>query len=206
MRQVQVFGYQGKSRFKKRYILTYRDKDGCKAGELREIDLNLKIPEFDLYPKELMNTLTDEQKPILKTFTSSFFGQIIKVWYVIRIYVHHDALTELGKAGKKVKIPIKILPIPMQITSKEWNRPATWTPSEEKVKTLLSNEPYPQIADEVENYRQAVMISAPEFEQLMDNNDFYSSGVDDDIEEEKKGDEEEPDDGLEGLTELMSYS
>ena len=46
---------------------------------------------------------------MLRSFSSSFFGQIVKVWYILKVFVKHDAWTEWGE-GHVIEFPIKILP------------------------------------------------------------------------------------------------
>lgn len=48
---------------------------------------------------------------MLQSFSSSFFGQIVKVWYVLKVYVKHDAWNEWG-SGEVIEFPIKILQRP----------------------------------------------------------------------------------------------
>lgn len=50
---------------------------------------------------------------MLQAFSPSFFGAIVKVWYVLRVFVKHDAWNEWGE-GHSVDIPIKILPKPTE--------------------------------------------------------------------------------------------
>ena len=45
---------------------------------------------------------------MMKKFSTSFFGQIVKVWYVLRIIIKHDSWNEWGE-GNYVDFPIKIL-------------------------------------------------------------------------------------------------
>ena len=47
-------------------------------------------------------------------FTPSFNGQIVKIWYVVRILVKHSAWNEFGE-GKAVDFPITILHKPRAI-------------------------------------------------------------------------------------------
>ena len=55
---------------------------------------------------------------MMASFSSSFFGQIVKVWYVLRVFVKHDAWNEWGE-GNSVDFPIKILPKQTQIAATE---------------------------------------------------------------------------------------
>ena len=48
---------------------------------------------------------------MMASFSSSFFGQIVKVWYVLKVFVKHDAWNAFGQ-GKRVKFPIQIVPKP----------------------------------------------------------------------------------------------
>ena len=57
--------------------------------------------------------LTPETFPMLGSFSSSFFGQIVKVWYVLKVFVKHDAWNEWGE-GNVVEFPIKIFPRPTE--------------------------------------------------------------------------------------------
>ena len=50
----------------------------------------------------------------MASFSPSYFGQIVKVWYVVRVFVRHDAWNSFGK-GKSVDFPIKILPKPTAV-------------------------------------------------------------------------------------------
>lgn len=51
---------------------------------------------------------------MMASFSSSFFGQIVKVWYVLKVFVKHDAWNEWGE-GESVDFPIKIFPKPTEI-------------------------------------------------------------------------------------------
>ena len=66
--------------------------------------------------------------------------------------MHHDTWKELGSSGKKVKIPIKILPKPISIKSEVWKRPENWKPQENGVSELLVDVDDEVMAEEVENY------------------------------------------------------
>lgn len=55
---------------------------------------------------------------MMASFSSSFFGQIVKVWYVLKVFVKHDAWNEWGE-GESVDFPIKIFPKPTEIQVEE---------------------------------------------------------------------------------------
>jgi len=55
---------------------------------------------------------------MMQAFSSSFFGQIVKVWYILKVFVKHDAWNEWGE-GNAIEFPIKILPKPTQIFANE---------------------------------------------------------------------------------------
>lgn len=82
------------------------------------MDLELQIPELDDYAPDYENlnpcfktSIDQESISMLQSFSPSFFGQIVKVWYVLRVFVKHDAWNEWGE-GHSVDFPIKILPKP----------------------------------------------------------------------------------------------
>ena len=55
---------------------------------------------------------------MLPSFSSSFFGQIVKVWYILKVFVKHDAWNEWGE-GHVIEFPIKIFPRPTEIIASE---------------------------------------------------------------------------------------
>ena len=50
---------------------------------------------------------------MLRSSSSSFFGQIVKVWYILKVFVKHDAWNEWGE-GHVIEFPIKIFPKPTE--------------------------------------------------------------------------------------------
>ena len=82
----------------------------------------LRIPNHDKYhPKEyselpqvFKDSLSEEYFPMMRKISTSFFGQIVKVWYVLRVTIKHDSWLEWGD-GASVDFPIKILPRPIEV-------------------------------------------------------------------------------------------
>ena len=56
--------------------------------------------------------------PLLRSFSISVAGKLLRVDYVLKVFVKHDSWNEFGE-GKVVSLPIKILQPPMQIVSQE---------------------------------------------------------------------------------------
>ena len=80
------------------------------------------IPDRDKYSVPLndvdsafvgKNNVNSFTHPLMVYFSPSFFGQIVKVWYVLRVFVMHDAWN--SREGKSIDFPIKILPKPTKI-------------------------------------------------------------------------------------------
>ena len=68
--------------------------------------------------------------PMLQSFSNSFFGQIVKVWYSLRVYVKHDGMCDFGEGNSK-GIPIKIYSKVNNLNSSQglFNAPAAWNPN-----------------------------------------------------------------------------
>lgn len=108
-----------------KYISIFKDSEEVAAGENKCLTVELDIPESDDYcpsygslPDEILNEVNRENYPMMGSFSSSFFGQIVKVWYVLRVFVKHDAWNEWGE-GHSIDFPIKILPNNTQIVSND---------------------------------------------------------------------------------------
>ena len=64
-------------------------------------------PKFEEVPEDFKNGGVDsETYPMLVQFSSSFIGQIVKVWYQLKVVVKYDEM--FGGEGKSVSVPIKI--------------------------------------------------------------------------------------------------
>lgn len=102
-----------------KYISVFKDSEGVASQETKDIEIELEIPLIDDYhpetynelPTHLKENVTEETFPIMKAFSSSFFGQIVKVWFTLKVFVKHDAWNEWGE-GQSVDFPIKIMPQP----------------------------------------------------------------------------------------------
>ena len=66
---------------------------------------------------------------MLQNFTASFFGQIVKIWYSMMVYVKHGGMCDFGE-GAFVRIPIKIFSRYENIMGNQvaFNTPAVWDP------------------------------------------------------------------------------
>ena len=92
------------------------------AHETLELAASLDIPIHDDYnpavitqlPSYMRESLQPSNFPLVGKFSASFFGQIAKVWYVLRVIVKHDSWNEWGE-GKSIDFPIKILSHPIEI-------------------------------------------------------------------------------------------
>ena len=62
-----------------------------------------------MVPVPMKNSIHPVSWPMLGSFSSSFFGQICKVWYTLKVFVKHDAWNDWGE-GHAVDFPIKIKP------------------------------------------------------------------------------------------------
>ena len=67
--------------------------------------LETQIPKIGSENREILNNLPNvDEVPLALNMSGSFFGQIIKISYVLQIYVKHD---EFGQ-GPHIKVPIHI--------------------------------------------------------------------------------------------------
>ena len=73
---------------------------------------------MDEMPMHLRENLNPVYFPMVQSFSTSFFGQLVKVWYVLKVFVKHDSWNEWGE-GNSVEFPIKIQRQPVQIADDE---------------------------------------------------------------------------------------
>ena len=71
-------------------------------------------PEYAAVDPQFKKQVTPANYPVLRSFSASFFGQIVKVWYILKVFVKHDAWNEWGE-GHVIEFPIKIFPKPTEI-------------------------------------------------------------------------------------------
>ena len=57
---------------------------------------------------------TNDVRPLLSAFSTSFHGKRIDIDYVLKIFVKHDAYTQGGE-GEVVSLPIQIMTPPTRI-------------------------------------------------------------------------------------------
>ena len=97
--------------------------------------MSQKVPEEEeVIPGQMsenlqssVSRLTQDEKPMLKRFTTSMIGQLITIWYELHIIVKHDVWNEFG-AGNVVKFPITIIPRHQQQTSADAFPNIDWLP------------------------------------------------------------------------------
>ena len=93
---------------------------------VEELQMEIDIPEFDDYYPEsfeqllplFRHSLHPDYFPMVKSFSTSFFGQLVKVWYILKVFVKHDSWNEWGE-GNFVEFPIKILRQPIEVVDLE---------------------------------------------------------------------------------------
>ena len=96
------------------------------GGQKDQIEVEMQIPTQDPFfkdnyeelPPELKMQIKKEDMPMMQDFSQSFFGQIIKVWYSMRVFVKHDGLFDFGE-GAFVRFPIKIFSRPNNLNTQQ---------------------------------------------------------------------------------------
>lgn len=108
-----------------KYISIQKQTAGAAAKERKQITIDLQIPQIDDFNPAyaqlnpvFRKDVTLETFPMLGSFSSSFFGQIVKVWYILKVFVKHDAWNEWGE-GHAIEFPIKIFPRPTEFIAHE---------------------------------------------------------------------------------------
>ena len=100
-----------------RYINVVKDTESVAAHEMKDLEVEMQIPQLDDYNPpnidqvdiKMRKDILPETFPMLGNFSSSFFGQICKVWYTLKVFVKHDAWNEWGE-GHAIEFPIRIYP------------------------------------------------------------------------------------------------
>lgn len=94
------------------YIYAKKEPGLAKGHMMENRAFTLKIPTLDqfhpLYLQGLKNKLDPDLHPIIQEFTPSVNGKLIKINYLMKVFVKHDPWNEFGE-GKVVCLPIKIL-------------------------------------------------------------------------------------------------
>ena len=87
---------------------------GIGRGNRGEKTIKLLIPTEDQFHEGAETKAGPDGLPMLKAFSCSYDGRLIKVRYYLRVLVKHNAWNEWGE-GNGVAIPVEIMQPPMNI-------------------------------------------------------------------------------------------
>jgi hypothetical protein len=138
VRNIEAIGYDEKNPFRREEVIfeTKTNELNIQPKTSGNATLNVTIPykdiyavEYDQLPKDLQEDIKKEDMPMMQNFTASFFGQIVKVWYSMIVYVKHAGMCDFGEGADK-RIPIKIFSRYENIMGNQvaFNTPAVWNP------------------------------------------------------------------------------
>lgn len=94
------------------------------VGDNIDLECSLDIPLHEDYdpavftsmPTNFKQTIDGANFHLMGKLSPSFFGQIVKLWYVLRVIIKHESWNEWGE-GSSVDFPIKILARHMHLVS-----------------------------------------------------------------------------------------
>jgi hypothetical protein len=106
IRKIYASGFDDKETEQTKVVKEFKDVMGCSAKGKIEIDLEMKIPEKD--HQVVCFSVFPEEEPMWVAFSCTVFGQIIKVTYLLKVLIKHDAWNVIGE-GDSITMPVKIM-------------------------------------------------------------------------------------------------
>ena len=101
-----------------KYLYQFKDTE-VKCGPKQKVQhtLSFQIPTEDPdNDNASLTSFNDQQRALSRSLTGSVNGDLYQVVYSLKVFVKHDGLTSRGE-GACVTIPIRILPLPLDLYS-----------------------------------------------------------------------------------------